>query len=54
MRKIIFQVKRWLKRAQGPSPVLVEVRRAPESPRWDCVAGTLCDRGKVRPAKRVW
>jgi hypothetical protein len=55
MRKILFQVKRWLKGVQKiGQPVMVEVRRAPESPRLDCVAQSLCTRNDGPRVKRVW
>ena len=57
MRKIIFQVKRWLKGVQKvgqPVTVSVEVRRAPESACLDHVARTLCSPNDGPRVKRVW
>ena len=57
MRKIIFQVKRWLKgvqKAGQPVTVSVEVRRAPESACLDHVARSLCSPNDGPRVKRVW
>jgi len=55
MRKIIFQVKSWLKGVQKVGqPVTVEVKRAKDSARLDRVARSLCTRGEGPRVKRVW
>jgi hypothetical protein len=55
MRKIIFQVKRWLKGVQKVGqPVTVEVRRARESACLDRVARSLCTPNDGPRVKRVW
>jgi hypothetical protein len=55
MRKIIFQVQRWLRGVQKVRrPVTVEVKRAPESARLDCVARSLITSNDAPRVKRVW
>jgi hypothetical protein len=55
MRKIIFQVKRWLKGVQKVhQPVTVEVKRAADSARLDRVAQSLCSSNEGPRVKRVW